>query len=131
MNARRRIGIGIATLALLGGTTSGIAAAADQGAVGTRATNWHGCPAGYLCVWPKKNFKGHMQKVKANNRNLAQYGGAFRNGVRSGVNHGRSCDAALYRKTNYRSYIGIAKRGAIDGNVAGYPVQSNKWVNCR
>ena len=126
---RRTIGVGIASLALMGGSASGVAMASSGSPQGTgvEAKGASACPKGWLCVWSGKDFTGRMQKVQYNNKNLSGFAG----GAWSGYNHGRKCDVALYAGKNYTKYIGTQKRGTKGNADHKLKILSNKWVNCR
>ncbi|MFP3988406.1 peptidase inhibitor family I36 protein [Streptomyces sp. E11-3] len=132
--AHKRVGIAVATLALtaggLGGVASATTATGSGGGVSAQAAK--DCPKGWFCVWPKMNYKGKMQKVQFDNKNLLQYGGAFKNGVGSVYNNGKKCDVKVYKKKNYKGFITTLKRGEKRAGDGVYRVVgSNKWVNCR
>lgn len=124
---RRTIGTGIAALALVGGSATGVAVASG-GETGARGAS--DCPKGWLCVWSGKNFTGHMQKVQYDNKDLSRYS-VFRNGAWSGFNNGRKCDVAVYAGKNYTNYIGTQPLGTKGTAPQKRKILSNKWVNCR
>ncbi|UQA93501.1 peptidase inhibitor family I36 protein [Streptomyces halobius] len=135
---RRRIGIGVAALALAGTGIGSTAYAAGNGSsaagkaeTGVTAKGAGACPKGYLCVWPKKNYKGRMQKVAGNNRDLARFGGAFGSRIYSVYNHGRSCDVKVWAGKNYTGKSRVYKKGTKFVDPDGGVIHSNKWINCR
>ncbi|MGW2642989.1 peptidase inhibitor family I36 protein [Streptomyces sp. NPDC001348] len=137
---RKLIGIGIASLALLGGTTSGVAAAAgnstasEAGSTSRAAVRASAdCPSGWFCVWSGRNYTGRMQKVRYNNEDLSQYG-VFNGGVLSYYNHGTSCDVTIYSGKHYGGDSYVIDRGAKDTAPSGasaLTILSDKWVDCR
>ncbi|MCX4669367.1 peptidase inhibitor family I36 protein [Streptomyces sp. NBC_01381] len=130
---RRTVGIGIASLALMGGSASGVAMASTGGGAapaGVEAKGASDCPKGWLCVWSGKNFTGRMQKVQYNNKDLSRFA-VFAGGSWSGYNNGRKCDVALYAGKNYTKYIGTQPRGEKGNANHKLKILSNKWVNCR
>lgn len=89
------------------------------------------CPRGFLCVYPKANYKGQVKKVAQNNRNLERYGGAFDTPY-SAYNNGASCNVVVYEDTNYHGTHYKLNRGT-GWKYIGYNllnIYSNKWVNC-
>lgn len=137
---RKLIGIGIASLTLLGGTTSGVAVAAGNSTASEAGTPSRAavtaaadCPSGWFCVWSGRNYTGRMQKVKYNNPDLTQYS-VFNGGVLSYYNHGTSCDVTIYSGKNYSGDSYTITRGAKDtapSDSSAGTWRSNKWVNCR
>lgn len=134
MNVRKRIALTAAAAAVSGG----LALAPATGASAAPAPAKHGsvtvqrapanCPRGYLCVYPKRDFKGTPKKVRSNNRNLKRYGGAF-NLPLSAYNNGTRCSVTVYEKTNYRGRHAKLNRGTgwkfIGPNIM--TIYSNKW----
>lgn len=142
MNVRKRVALTSVGIALTGGLAiapSATASAsapqqgqqAQQGSVNAQAAP-RNCPKTYLCVYDRPNYKGHMKKVRYNNRNLAKYGGAF-NHPKSAFNNGRSCNVVVYTKKNYKGKHYKLNRNTgwkyIGSNLPR--IHSNKWVNCR
>ncbi|MDC7337321.1 peptidase inhibitor family I36 protein [Streptomyces lydicus] len=86
------------------------------------------CPRGYLCVYPKPNYKGTPKKVAGNNRDLRRYGGAF-NHPWSAFNNGTRCNVTVYERPNYRGGHAKLNRGTgwayIGGNIM--TIYSDKW----
>ncbi|MEU8782898.1 peptidase inhibitor family I36 protein [Streptomyces sp. NPDC048637] len=134
MNVRKRIALTAAAVAVSGG----LALAPAAGASAAPAPAKHGsvtvqrapanCPRGYLCVYPRSNYKGTPKKVKSNNRNLKHYGGAF-NWPMSAYNNGTQCSVTVYEKANYRGRHAKLNRGTgwkfIGTNIM--TIYSNKW----
>ncbi|MEU6594134.1 peptidase inhibitor family I36 protein [Streptomyces sp. NPDC046881] len=137
---RKLIGIGIASLTLLGGTTSGVAAATGNSPASHAGTPFRAtvavaadCPSGWLCVWSGRNYSGRMQKVRDNNRDLSRYS-VFNGRVLSFYNHGKSCDVTIYSGKNYHGHSYVIGRGAKNTAPSGASalrILSNKWVHCR
>ncbi|KNB51866.1 peptidase inhibitor family I36 protein [Streptomyces caatingaensis] len=125
---RRRLGLGIATLAIAGTTVTGTAYAAGSGASVQGAG---ACPKGYLCVWGGENFTGRMQKVAKDNPDLTRFGGPFAGTIRSYFNNGKSCDVQVFGGKNYSGASVIYKRGEKAGHPHPGSIHSNRWVNCR
>ena len=136
---RKLIGIGIASLTLLGSTTSvavaaGNSTASEAGTTSRAAvTAAADCPSSWFCVWSGRNYTGRMQKVRYDNKDLSQYS-VFNGRVLSYYNHGKSCDVTIYSGKNYHGDSYIIDRGAKDTAPSGASalrILSNKWVNCR
>lgn len=133
---RKLIGLGIASLALVG-SASGTAAVADSGSATSRSSAPEtraaaDCPSGWFCVWPGRNYTGRMQKVEGDNADLSPHV-VFNGRVLSYYNHGNNCDVTVYGAKNYSKTIRTVKRGAKATAPAGGSPQtflSNKWVNC-
>lgn len=152
---RKRIGTGVASLALLGGLSGGMAIAQDGAQDSARGTAADGsvtwqkgssfgarsadegltaqaakdCPKGWLCVWSGKNYTGRMQKVAGNNKDLSRFT-VFAKGSKSGYNHGASCDVKIYQGKNYKNLRSTVPRN-YKNTGATEKILSNKWVNCR
>ncbi|MDQ0715695.1 hypothetical protein QFZ55_005147 [Streptomyces luteogriseus] len=120
----RRIGVGIASLAVASTAFASTAHAEDAS---TKAAS--DCPSGWLCVWEGENYTGRMQKVEGNNADLSQYT-VFANGYNSIYNNGKSCDFKAYLGKNYTGESGIVKRGTKSTGPYTKKFLSNKWVNC-
>ncbi|MFE0189009.1 peptidase inhibitor family I36 protein [Streptomyces sp. NPDC059008] len=134
MNARRRLALTAAAAAVTGGLAlapaagaAGAPAKAERGSV-TAQRAPSNCPRGYLCVYPKANYKGTPKKVAQNNRDLRRYGGAF-NYPLSAYNNGAQCNVTVYEKPNYRGGHAKLNRGTgwayIGANLM--TIYSNKW----
>ncbi|MEV0369940.1 peptidase inhibitor family I36 protein [Streptomyces sp. NPDC050636] len=134
MNARRRIALTTAAAAVTGGLALAPSAGAatapthtEQASVTVQGAPAN-CPKGYLCVYPKANYKGTPKKVAQNNRNLKPYGGAF-NYPLSAYNNGRQCKVTVYEKPNYKGGHATLNRGTgwtyIGSNLM--TIYSNKW----
>ncbi|MER7405067.1 peptidase inhibitor family I36 protein [Streptomyces sp. NPDC000070] len=115
----KRIGTGVAALALAGTAFSGSAHAAASD-----------CPSGWLCVWSGTQYSGWMQKVQYNNADLSQFT-VFATDTDSIYNNGESCDVQLYGGKNYTNLIGTLERGRkLSSGGTSLKILSNKWVNC-
>ncbi|MFI2506492.1 peptidase inhibitor family I36 protein [Streptomyces sp. NPDC018972] len=128
MRVRKSLGVAIAALSVVGATQV-TAAAAASGENGIQAKS--ACPSGWFRVRPKADHQGTMQKVRYDNADLFQHGGAFENGVVSVYDNGDSCDVAVYAHTDHRGHGGTLKRGASVASMPSTPIGSNDWVDCR
>ncbi|MGW1375362.1 peptidase inhibitor family I36 protein [Streptomyces sp. NPDC002446] len=134
MNARQRFALTAAAAAVTGGLAlapAAGAAAAPAPAKGSSVTVQRApanCPRGYLCVYPKADYRGTPKKVAGNNRDLRRYGGAF-NYPLSAYNNGTQCNVTVYEKPNYRGGKAKLNRGTgwkfIGSNLM--TIYSNKW----
>ncbi|BDM72731.1 hypothetical protein HEK616_62180 [Streptomyces nigrescens] len=133
MNARKRLALTAAAAAVSGGlalapaVASAAPAPAKQGsATVLRAPS--NCPRGYLCVYPRPNYKGTPKKVAGNNRDLRRYGGAF-DTPWSAYNNGTRCNVTVYEKPGYHGRHYKLNRGT-GWKYIGYNLNdlySNKW----
>ncbi|MFG2398684.1 peptidase inhibitor family I36 protein [Streptomyces lydicus] len=135
-NVRQRLALTAAAAAVSGGLALAPAAGAfaapapahtQQGSVALQRAPGN-CPRGYLCVYPKPNYKGTPKKVAGNNRDLRRYGGAFSHPW-SAFNNGTRCNVTVYERPNYRGGHAKLNRGTgwayIGGNIM--TIYSDKW----
>ncbi|ARH92797.1 peptidase inhibitor family I36 protein [Streptomyces sp. MOE7] len=137
-NVRQRLALTAAAAAVSGGLALAPAAGAFAAPAPTHTHTQQGsvtlqrapgnCPRGYLCVYPKPNYKGTPKKVAGNNRDLRRYGGAF-NHPWSAFNNGTRCNVTVYERPNYRGGHAKLNRGTgwayIGGNIM--TIYSDKW----
>ncbi|WEV26626.1 peptidase inhibitor family I36 protein [Streptomyces sp. 71268] len=137
MNVRKRLVLFTAAATVSGGLVaapSATAAFAEQHSE-TSATVLKApkdCPKGYLCVYPKYNFKGKVKKVQDKNRDLRKYGGAFK-APKSAYNNGKKCkQAVVYAKPHFKPKGYKLNKGTgwkkIGSNLP--TIYSNSWAGC-
>ncbi|MEU5917291.1 peptidase inhibitor family I36 protein [Streptomyces sp. NPDC004288] len=120
MNLKRSL----AALGMAAGVALGAAAVAPAANAAPA-----GCASGGLCVYWNTNYQGAVQTVYQDNADLTGYNN-FRNALHgSAYNNGNSCNAVLWKATNYQGTGWRLDRGTgwtdIGDNLS--TIGSNKW----